>query len=351
MRESGPLFQSRPSRTRPGMLASAVSGLREHLNGQQPDWPQLLRMAALLPAQLEDPDTAIPLESGFKAFEAAAELSGNPKIGVDYALATSVGVTGSLGFATVNATTVREALQTLARFMPLISSMRTCRYDEDHAAGSIVWKYPKFEGASYLQFMTWGITLVKLRIALALPQGWHPEAIELDIPRPRHHALYDTFFNLKIRYDCPINRFAVQSNLLSRPQQKADSRLYKLMTEFAEIQKKHRGVSGSVFEDEARAVIKHLLRDGTASATDFAAAIHLSPQQMRKTMKLHQLEFRQLLDDVRKTAARDYLLDTTLSVTEIAFELGYSDSSIFTRACTKWFKQSPRALRESALLN
>ena len=95
--------------------------------------------------------------------------------------------------------------------------------------------------------------------------------------------------------------------------------------------------------------IKRLLLDGRASASGLAEVMGMSLPELRKEFKLHQLDLRLLINDVRKEAARSYLLETDLPITEISFCLGYSESSIFTRACHKWFGQPPRDVRARAL--
>ena len=51
------------------------------------------------------------------------------------------------------------------------------------------------------------------------------------------------------------------------------------------------------------------------------------------------------MEDVRKIIARRMLVESDISITQIAFALGYSDSSVFTRACHKWFEMAPRDMR------
>jgi AraC-like DNA-binding protein len=40
---------------------------------------------------------------------------------------------------------------------------------------------------------------------------------------------------------------------------------------------------------------------------------------------------------VRKAAAETYLTDTTLSISEVTYLLGYSEPTAFHRACKRWF--------------
>ena len=57
------------------------------------------------------------------------------------------------------------------------------------------------------------------------------------------------------------------------------------------------------------------------------------------------LTFRAILDDTRKSLVGSHLEDLSLSLTEIAFLLGFSDVSSFSRAFKRWFGTSPSAMR------
>ena len=57
----------------------------------------------------------------------------------------------------------------------------------------------------------------------------------------------------------------------------------------------------------------------------------------------------QVLDDARHALARDYLRQRDLSLTDIAFLLGYQEQSAFTHAFREWSGLNPGAWRERAL--
>ena len=52
------------------------------------------------------------------------------------------------------------------------------------------------------------------------------------------------------------------------------------------------------------------------------------------------------MEDTRMRLARHYLLNTNLSLTAIAFLLGYSELSAFSRAARVWLGDTPSALRK-----
>ena len=56
----------------------------------------------------------------------------------------------------------------------------------------------------------------------------------------------------------------------------------------------------------------------------------------------------QLVDGVRKEMAERYLEDASLSLTDIAFLLGYSEQSAFARAYKRWTGHAPARTRQAA---
>ncbi len=338
-----------PPRSQPFVMAYAVIGLQAVLKLPPDEWQRLLAEVGLKLEQLADPESALPMEAGFAAFEAAAALVRNPRLCIDYATQFSVGGTGPLGFALVNAKNVREMLRTVSRFVPMVSSMSMIRYDEDDVAGSILWQYPGALSALSGQFVMWGTALTIERIIPSMPPGWKPHAVEFDIDQPPNASIYGDYFGPGLRFGQPINRLAVQAALLERAPASANQRLFEMMTRLAEIERKRRGIYGSQFEADARAAIIQLLRRGDTSVGDLADALHMPLSELRKTFNEHRLDYRALVDDVRKEEARTYLVASDISLTDIAFALGYADSSNFIRACKKWFGKAPRDVRAQAL--
>ena len=58
-----------------------------------------------------------------------------------------------------------------------------------------------------------------------------------------------------------------------------------------------------------------------------------------------------MVDGVRRESAERYLRETELSLTHLARELGYSEQSVLTRSCHRWFNDSPANIRRQARTN
>jgi AraC-like DNA-binding protein len=87
------------------------------------------------------------------------------------------------------------------------------------------------------------------------------------------------------------------------------------------------------------------LTHGDVKIATAAGAIGLSPRQLRRQLAQANTTFRDLLYETRKSMAAHYINETALSMTEIAFLLGFSELSAFSRAAKKWFGRTPRELR------
>lgn len=345
-------LSSMPSRApaEPVMIGSVIAGLQRFTQCPDKAWRSLLDQVGLTLEDVAKDGALVPLRKGFAAFEAVAAWPGkpNPTLGIDYAKAFEVGGTGAIAFAALNARSIGDALRTISRFIPMVTKTRDCGYVREPAAGSIVWEYAA-EGAPRLQFVAWAVALIAVRIAPALPAGWKPHAVVLDADAPRQRAAYDEFFGPGLRFERGPIRLSVQAEHLDWPMPGANPRLHELMTRLAEIEQRQSGTYASAFEGELRAALSRMLRKGKTSATDLSQALGLTPAGFRARLKQHGLDYRVVLDDVRRETARSYLAETDLSIAAIAFALGYTDSSIFTRACQKWFGQSPRDVRNQAM--
>ena len=332
-------------RKAPFMLAGVVDGLRVFLQCSESDWSRILAEAGLSAAELADPDQPVPLEKGFRAFEAAAHFAANPLLGIEYAQHFERGRAGALGFAVVASRTVREMLQTTARFMPLLATLDLSRYEETARAGTIVWRYPRVPAPSRAQFVMWGTMAVLRTVVMAAGADSRPMAVEFDFPPPADEKLYASAFGPELAFNRPLKRFSIGTSLLDCALPKADPALFRLMTKLAEMERRRVGFAESIFEEDVRGHLTTMLPEGRTKLSELADAMSMPTARLRSELSRNGLAFKELLDTVRKETAEIRLLDTNLSVTEIAFSLGYTDCSIFTRACHKWFGRSPRDVR------
>jgi len=99
--------------------------------------------------------------------------------------------------------------------------------------------------------------------------------------------------------------------------------------------------------DMARAQLRQGLSQGEPSLDEVAENIGLSSWSLQRRLKDAGINFTQLVEKVRCEMATHYLQQRQLSISEMAFLLGYSEVSAFSRAFRRWFGISPRQWRKA----
>lgn len=84
---------------------------------------------------------------------------------------------------------------------------------------------------------------------------------------------------------------------------------------------------------------------GGVSNEKVAQKLNMSTRTLQRKLKASHTTFRTLLDEVRHEFAANYIQDSTFSLMEIAFVLGYSEYSSFSRAYKSWTGISPSEIR------
>jgi len=77
-----------------------------------------------------------------------------------------------------------------------------------------------------------------------------------------------------------------------------------------------------------------------------ARHIAVSERTLQRRLKKENILFEELVDDVRRELAEDYLKDKRMAISQVAGLIGYGQQSSFNRACTRWFGRSPKVIRE-----
>ena len=160
---------------------------------------------------------------------------------------------------------------------------------------------------------------------------------------------YRRYFGTKVCFGKPVNAVFLNSDDFERPLKNPDHRLYDLATNF--IDTRYPPVN-SLVSVQVRAVGARLLAEGKCSHKEVAEKLGVHPRTLQRRLREEGASFEEIRDDIRRDMALRYLGQKSISLTRLAWMLGYSEPSVFTRSCHRWFAKSPRSLRlELSALN
>lgn len=323
----------------------ALEPIERFARGHQLDYDHLCRVAGLPPPD-PDPDAVVPATAMSALLEAVAAEVSDDSLGFKLGLAAPIGVAGTLDYVVLNAPILRDALKNLVRFVRVSSTVPAVRFEETPDAGQLIWSTPEIIGPhTQLVDMAIGFTISRVRYAIVDPTV----RLDLDLRRlaPVDEAAFIATATARVRFGRPHDRLSLPARALSLSIPRADPNLYRIIAREAE-RALQETVHASDITQRLMTVIAHRLTDGEPTIAEAASDLGTSSRTLQRELQAAGTSFRQVLETVRRNLAARYLKDTNLSLTEIAFLLGFSELSAFSRAATVWFGEAPRNYRRKA---
>jgi AraC-like DNA-binding protein len=166
-------------------------------------------------------------------------------------------------------------------------------------------------------------------------------------PAPGDLAPYRHIFGGQVRFDQDENAMWGDMACVSMPIVSRDTASHSLLQDQAlkQLALLSRGEERLV--DRLKSLIRARLDDGKLSLEDVATELKMPVRTLQRRLETAGLNFRLMVEDVRRTTAEQYLRDGRLSLAEMATALGFADHASFNRAFKRWTGASPGAYRKA----
>ncbi|MCC6623123.1 MAG: AraC family transcriptional regulator [Deltaproteobacteria bacterium] len=310
------------------------------------DGAALLASARIDRADLADPDARIPSEQADQLWAAAFARADDPMLSLNAALALPVGAYRVLHYIGAHAPTLGAGLERVTRYFPLVDARVTWRID--HAGGDVALSMAIPGLASGVPRppaeYTFAAILHQTRASTGIP--WWPRRVDFE-----HAATSAIAARHRQAFGCPCEHGADRTAMVldvatwERPVPHADPGLFALLD-------RHAGALVAEVPREAGLVarVRALLgaRMQAGEPVDMATAarlLGLGERTLQRRLDEEGTRFAALVDEVRAQTAKTLLADRTIALSEIAFLLGFSEQSAFTRAFKRWTGETPALAR------
>ena len=193
------------------------------------------------------------------------------------------------------------------------------------------------------QVVTCGISLMNNQ----LPEGvkWSECILNCDYPSPKYSNLYTNYFFGKINFNKPIMQLCVPAKWLNLPLKTGNNFIFSL----CDI-KVNEILSNLNNNNMLANKIRHILLKSSfnqlPSSKYIADSLHMSERTLRLNLSKEDTCYRDILNEIRNEVALKYLTQSSLSIQEIAFSLGYTHTQNFYRAFLKRNNITPEKYRQ-----
>jgi AraC-like DNA-binding protein len=154
---------------------------------------------------------------------------------------------------------------------------------------------------------------------------------------------YRRIFGVTPKFEMTCNGLLISSDQLDASIGGRNEIISELAEHFILSQK---APSFSDARTEVRRFIASLIQTEPCTQERISELMRMSVRTMQRRLRDENTTFEEILDNVRRGLAEDYLYHTGLSLSLIAERLHFKEASGLTRACNRWFGLGPKQLRD-----
>jgi AraC-like DNA-binding protein len=265
--------------------------------------------------------------------------SGDPCFGLHSARYVEPASYSVLGYININCSTLRETLANTAIFEKIVGDMGV---SSTHIEDGIVlqrWDC-RFTDPVVRRHVvenvlgSWKIFVREFaHIDTSLAEAvWFEHAAPDD---PDLLKEYAEVFGCDVHFDQAASGISFKEEFLDMPLPRADKKLLKALLDHATQ------ILSEIDRDQPMTIrVKNLLRlmlkEREPSSTQIAEILHMSSRTLQRKLNAEDTQYKTVLNEVRLELALYYLENTTLSLDQIAHELGYAEARSFYRSFKQW---------------
>lgn len=163
-------------------------------------------------------------------------------------------------------------------------------------------------------------------------------------PEPEDSGYYYELFRCAIEFGCEATTIVIRLEDVDRRLTGSNDQLAKLNEHIVVKYLAHNEKQDIV--NRVKAAIIDGLANGAVTEASIAEEMHTTPRNLHRKLQKEDTSFKQLLTDIRKELAQQYIQDRSKTLTEISFMLGFSEVSSFSRAFKGWTGKPPSEVRQ-----
>jgi AraC-like DNA-binding protein len=152
---------------------------------------------------------------------------------------------------------------------------------------------------------------------------------------------FQRFFGCPVEFGAPNTAFLLSADALRLSLITADPKLLRVLRPYCDAAATERNVKPGTLRSAVEAEAEKLLPHGKAKAENVAKALALSLRTLARRLAEEGTTYGEVIDQLRRSLAIQYLKDPGMSLGQIAWLLGYEGPTSFNHAFKRWTGQSP----------
>lgn len=321
---------------------ASVPAVKQYLQAAEAcgvDYAPLLEAANIHPDALSDNNKRISIKAMERLLALLIEASDDPCFGLHSSRFVEPASYSVLGYISMNCSTLRETLANTAIFEKIVGDMGISSTDIENSFVLQRWDCrftdPLVRRHAIENVLgSWNIYLREFaHIDTSLVDSVWLEHGAPDEPRLLNE--YNELFGCDILFDQPASGIRFSEEYLDVTLPQADKKLLKTLLDHATQ------ILIEIDRDQpitlrVKNLLRLMLKESEPSSTQVAEVLNMSSRTLQRKLVAEDTQYQTVLNEVRLELALYYLENTTLSLDQIAHELGYAEARSFYRSFKQW---------------
>ena len=306
----------------------------------------LLRRAGLPEYAFDDPRIRISASGQAKFLEFAAEALEDTAFGLRLAEQSNPREAGLLFYAAAAARTLGEALALFARYSRVANEslrVKLVSHPEGILAEMHVLGISRHHARQNLEF---GIAAVMKSLREITGRKIRPTRVAFGHVRAADLPEFKRFFGCPVEFGAASDQLVFSNETLALPLITEDPHLLQVLQPFCDEASKVRNTPIGSLRASVENEIQKRLPHGQAREEMVAKAMALSVRTLSRRLRAEGTTFTEVVDQLRRSLALQYLREPGFTLAQIAWLLGYEGATSFTRAFRRWAGCSPSIARK-----
>jgi AraC-like DNA-binding protein len=238
-----------------------------------------------------------------------------------------------------------EAIELLARYRRIVNEAiraQLVRRGDDLVIDVRLVGVPRLRAAQNAEL---AVAVILKGLREITGRNVHPIKISLVHPRNSDLPEFERFCGCRVEFGGPSDQLVFSSESLAMPLITEDAYLLDTLRPICDEAARRRetapGSLRALVEDEALMLLPH----GKAQRHNVARKLAMSPRTLARRLADEGTTFEEVVDGLRRSLALEYIRSPSISLSPVAWLVGYEGAASFNHAFKRWTGRPPSAVR------
>jgi AraC-like DNA-binding protein len=332
----------------------AIAALRNHHIATAP----LLRRAglsehdrALVENDGNPTNHRIPAVAQAKILDYAAEAMNDSAFGLHLVEKADPRDAGIYFYLASAAKDIDEALALYARYFRIVNEAVRLKLTRKPKGVAVELEFVGLPRHLARQTAEFGMAALLKGLRVVTGRNIHPTQVSFAHMRSSGAREFERFYLCPVEFGASCDLFEFSNDALATPLLTADPKLLAALEPFCDMAARERKTAAGTLRAAVENEVEKLLPHGKEKRETVAKAAGLSTRTLSRRLADEGVTYEEVVDQLRHSLALQYLRDPSISLSQIAWLLGYDRSTSFNHAFRRWTGRSPSAARDQKLLS